>query len=151
VSQTTRWPADHLRPVLDPERPRARPQWIVAARTDKLTRLRTRDDAIAWSELAGRASVLILDMASVLATRRNPMIPAFYQRLLGMQKPEKLALIACMHKMPTMLSAKARRQARWSPPGQPPTQLPGAPSQAFCRAVSGYQVYGQEHASDQPE
>jgi transposase len=52
-------------------------------------------------------------------TRRNPQIPAFYQRLLSMHKPKKLALIACMHKMLTILNAMVKRQSRWSVPADP--------------------------------
>jgi transposase len=65
----------------------------------------------------GRASVrAALYMATLVATRRNPVIRAFYQRLLAMHKPKKLALTACMHKMLTILNAIVRRQARWSAP-----------------------------------
>jgi transposase len=65
----------------------------------------------------GRASVrATLYMAALVATRRNPVIRAFYQRLLTIHKPKKLALTACMHKMLTILNAMVRRQARWSPP-----------------------------------
>jgi transposase len=65
----------------------------------------------------GRASVrAALYMATLVATRRNPVIRAFYQRLLAMHKPKKLALTACMHKMLTILNAMVRRQAYWSLP-----------------------------------
>ncbi len=63
----------------------------------------------------GRASVrAALYMATLVATRRNPQIRAFYQRLLSMHKPKKLALSACMHKMLTILNAMVRRQACWA-------------------------------------
>jgi transposase len=62
----------------------------------------------------GRASVrAALYMAVLVGIRRNPVIQAFYQRLLGMHKPKKVALTACMHKLLTILNAMARRQARW--------------------------------------
>jgi transposase len=62
----------------------------------------------------GRASVrAALYMATLVATRRNPVIQAFYQRLLGMQKPKKVALTACMHKLLTILNAMARRRTPW--------------------------------------
>jgi transposase len=65
----------------------------------------------------GTASVrAALYMATLVATRRNPVIHAFYQRLLGMHKPKKLALTACMHKLLTILNAMARHQTPWSAP-----------------------------------
>jgi transposase len=69
---------------------------------------------IVWG---GRASVRgALYMATLVATRRNPVISAFYQRLLATHKPKKLALTACMHKLLTILNAMVRRQTRWAPP-----------------------------------
>ena len=53
-------------------------------------------------------------MATLVATRRNPLIRAFYQRLLAMHKPKKLALTACMHKLLTILNAMVKRQSPWS-------------------------------------
>jgi transposase len=73
-----------------------------------------RGKRVIWG---GRASVrAALYMATLVATRRNPLICAFYQRLLAMHKPKKLALTACMHKLLTILNAMVRRQARWSLP-----------------------------------
>jgi transposase len=69
---------------------------------------------IVWG---GRASVRgALYMATLVATRRNPVISAFYPRLLATHKPKKLALTACMHKLLTILNAMVRRQTRWAPP-----------------------------------
>jgi transposase len=63
----------------------------------------------------GRARVrAALYMATLVATRRNPAIQTFYERLLAMHKPKKLALAACMHKLLRMLNAMARRQTPWS-------------------------------------
>jgi len=65
----------------------------------------------------GRASVrAALYMATLVATRRNPVIRTFYQRLLAMHKPKKLALTACMHKLLTILNAMVRHQTSWSAP-----------------------------------
>ncbi len=73
-----------------------------------------RGKRVVWG---GRASVRgALYMATLVATRRNPVISAFYQRLLGTHKPKKLALTACMHKLLTILNAMVRRQTRWAPP-----------------------------------
>jgi len=73
-----------------------------------------RGKRVVWG---GRASVRgALYMATLVATRHNPMIRAFYQRLLATHKPKKLALTACMHKLLTILNAMVRSQTRWAPP-----------------------------------
>jgi len=43
------------------------------------------------------------------------VIRDFYQRLLAMHKPKKLALTACMHKLLTILNTMVRHQAHWAP------------------------------------
>ena len=73
-----------------------------------------RGQRVIWG---GRASVrAALYMATLVATRRNPVIRTFYQRLLAMHKPKKLALTACMHKLLTILSAMVRHHTSWSAP-----------------------------------
>ena len=63
---------------------------------------------------AGRASVrAVLYMAALVATRRNPVIRAFYQRLLAAGKPKKLALTACIRKLLTILNAMVRSRTPW--------------------------------------
>jgi transposase len=49
-----------------------------------------------------------LYMAAVVGARHNPVIRAFYQRLRESGKPPKLALIACAHKLLTILISMAR-------------------------------------------
>lgn len=62
----------------------------------------------------GRASVrAVLYMGALVATKRNAVIGAFYQRLLAAGKPKKLALVACMRKLLTILNTMARTQQRW--------------------------------------
>lgn len=57
----------------------------------------------------GRAHVRkVLFMAALVATRFNPVIQAFYQRLLTLGKPKKVALTACSRKLLTILNAIAR-------------------------------------------
>lgn len=71
-----------------------------------------RGQRVIWG---GRASVrAALYMATLVATRRNPVIRAYYQRLLAVHKPKKLALTACMHKFLRILNAMARHRAPWS-------------------------------------
>jgi transposase len=62
----------------------------------------------------GRAAVrATLYMATVVAARWNPTIRAFYQRLLAVGKPKKVALVACMHKLLLICNAVLRHQAPW--------------------------------------
>lgn len=69
----------------------------------------------------GRAPVrAALYMAALVATRRNPVISAFYQRLLRAGKPKKLALTACMRKLLTILNAMMRTNTPWRPLADPP-------------------------------
>jgi transposase len=57
----------------------------------------------------GRAQVRhTLYMATLTATRYNPVIRMFYQRLLAARKINKVALVACMHKVLTALNAMVR-------------------------------------------
>ncbi len=63
----------------------------------------------------GRAPVrTALYMGALVATRHNPVIKAFYQRLLAAGKPKKVALTACMRKLLIILNAMVRQQAPWS-------------------------------------
>lgn len=63
----------------------------------------------------GRAPVrAVLYMAALVATTRNAVIRVFYQRLLQAGKPKKLALVACMRKLLTILNTMVRTQHRWS-------------------------------------
>ena len=63
----------------------------------------------------GRASVRsALFMATVVATRFNPVIRDFYKRLKAKGKPSKVCLVACMHKLLTILNAMIKNKIRWS-------------------------------------
>jgi transposase len=63
----------------------------------------------------GRATVRgVLYMAALVATKRNAAIRTFYQRLVAAGKPKKLALVACMRKLLTMLNTIVRTRTRWS-------------------------------------
>lgn len=62
----------------------------------------------------GRAPVrTVLYMAALVASRRNPVIRAFYERLRAAGKPAKVALTACMRKLLTILNAIARDGRPW--------------------------------------
>ena len=62
----------------------------------------------------GRASVRgALYMATLVATKHNPIIRRFYERLCQAGKLKKVALVACMRKLLTILNAMMRDQRRW--------------------------------------
>jgi transposase len=62
----------------------------------------------------GRAHVrAALYMAALVATRKNPVIRAFYQRLCQAGKAKKLALTACMRKLLTILNAMVKSGTPW--------------------------------------
>jgi transposase len=62
----------------------------------------------------GRAAVrAALYMGTLRATRCNPVIRQFYERLLAAGKAKKVALVACMHKLLTILNAMVRHQTPW--------------------------------------
>jgi len=62
----------------------------------------------------GRAQVrAALYMAALVATRRNPVIRAFYQRLCQAGKAKKLALTACMRKLLTILNEMLKTRTPW--------------------------------------
>lgn len=63
----------------------------------------------------GRADVRrVLYVAALVGTRFNPVLKAFYARLLAVGKPKKVALVACMHKLLLILNAIARSKSPWS-------------------------------------
>ena len=64
----------------------------------------------------GRSDVrAVLYMAALAAARTNPVIRPFYERLLAKGKPKKLALVACMRKLLTILNAMVRDGTTWNP------------------------------------
>jgi len=64
----------------------------------------------------GRANVRqVLYMATIAAVRCNPVIRRVYLALRARGKKHKVALVACMRKVLTILTAMVRDQRRWSP------------------------------------
>jgi transposase len=55
------------------------------------------------------------------ATRFNPVIKRFYQRLIARGKPFKVALVAAMHKLVCILNAMLRHNQPWKPSLSPST------------------------------
>lgn len=65
----------------------------------------------------GRAAARsALYMATLVAVQHNPTIAEDYQRLLKAGKIPKVALVACMRKLLTILNAIIRDDKPWSPP-----------------------------------
>jgi transposase len=56
-----------------------------------------------------------LYMAALSASRHNPVIRAFHERLIAAGKSEKVALTACMHKLLTICNAILRTGTKWDP------------------------------------
>ena len=62
----------------------------------------------------GRANVrAALYMAALSAARFDPTIKAFYQRLITAGKCKKVALVACMHKLLTIINAVIKSGKPW--------------------------------------
>lgn len=71
----------------------------------------------------GRANVrTVLYMATLVATRYNPVIRLFYERLRSAGKAKKVALTACMRKLLTILNSMLKHHTPWSYAG---TQIIG--------------------------
>lgn len=62
----------------------------------------------------GRGSVRqALYMAALVATRYNPAIKVFYDRLVAAGKPKKVAIVACMRKLLGILNATVKTGKSW--------------------------------------
>jgi len=61
-----------------------------------------------------------LYMATLVASRYNPTIRAYYQRLLQRGKPKKVALVACMRKLLSICHAILKSQQPWRAPQPAP-------------------------------
>ena len=73
-----------------------------------------RGRRIIWG---GRAQVrAALWMGTLVAVQHNPVMRAFYARLLAAGKPKKVALTACMHKLLTILNAMLAHRTGWQAP-----------------------------------
>jgi transposase len=63
----------------------------------------------------GRSSIRqVLYMSALAAIRSNPAISAFHARLRAAGKLPKVAIVACMRKLLTILNAMMRANSRWS-------------------------------------
>jgi transposase len=71
----------------------------------------SRGKRVIWG---GRARVRsALYMSALSAVRYNPVLRAFWTRLREQGKPPKVALVACMHKLLTILNAMLKHHTPW--------------------------------------
>ena len=76
----------------------------------------TRGQRHIWG---GRSEVRrTLYMATLVAVRHNPVLRDYYQRLVMAGKRKKVALVAAMRKLLTILNAMAKRGECWNPATQ---------------------------------
>ena len=62
----------------------------------------------------GRTSVRnVLYMATLSAIRHNPVVSATYRRLVNRGRPKKVAIIACLRQLLTILNAIVRTKSPW--------------------------------------
>jgi len=52
-------------------------------------------------------------MAAFVATRYNPVLKGFFQRLIEVGKPYKVAMVACMRKLLCILNSMLKTRTRW--------------------------------------
>jgi transposase len=77
----------------------------------------------------GRSAVRqMLYMATLVAVRHNPVIKAFYDQLRQRGKATKVALVACMHKLLTILNAMLKNGTDWREPNQSSPQVSAQPA-----------------------
>ena len=89
--------------------------------------------------IGGRSSVRrTLYMATLVATRWNPVIKAFYTRLLAKGKPKKLALTAAMRKFLTILNHLVKSDELW-----------GKRAGTLTQANNPQRAFAPEHANAQ--
>ena len=64
----------------------------------------------------GRALIRsTLYMATLSAVHHNKPIKIFYQRLIANGKQKKVALVACMRKLLTILNSMTKNNTEWNP------------------------------------
>ena len=56
-----------------------------------------------------------LYMAALVASRHNPVIKEFYDRLCAAGKPKKVALTACMRRLLLIVNSMIKNKQMWNP------------------------------------
>ena len=70
----------------------------------------------------------VLCMGALAASRFNPVIRDYYQRLLAAGKPKKVALVACMRKLLVILNSMLKQRSPWRAESARPSALIGRSS-----------------------
>jgi len=79
----------------------------------------------------GRAAVrATLYMAALVATRHNPILRVFYRRLRAAGKPAKVALVATMRKLLTIVNTMVKQQTHWNAEAPSTPASPSRPARA---------------------
>ena len=79
-----------------------------------MSTLATKDLTIRFGgHVAVNAVTCSFEPGTLTAARYNPVIRAFYERLKAAGKLPKVALVACMRKLLTMLNAMVRTGKPW--------------------------------------
>ena len=95
----------------------------VAGRSPPLWAWYNRDSGTLRGKRAvwgGRSRVrAVLYMGALVASRHNPAIRDFYQRLLAAGKPKKVALVASMRKLLVILNGMLKHGSPWCDMTQP--------------------------------
>lgn len=86
-----------------------------------------------WGGRAGVRSSLY--MAALVASRHNPTLATFYRRLRAAGKPAKVALVAVMRKLLTILNAMIKHARRWNPETASTPASPSRPARAVAVPV----------------
>jgi transposase len=76
-----------------------------------------------------------LYMAALVAARHNAVLRTYYQRLRAAGKPGKVALVAVMRKLLTIVNAMMKQERRWNPEAASTPASPSGPARAA--AVAG--------------
>ena len=71
-------------------------------------------------------------MAALVATRHNPVCAVFYRRLRATGKSAKVALVATMRKLLTILNTMMKHQTRWNPKAASTPASPSKPARAVA-------------------
>ncbi len=75
----------------------------------------------------------VLYMGVLVASRYNPVLRAFYQRLRAAGKLPKVALTACMRKLLTILNAMVKHRTPWGCHAPAPVSYPYIPESEAAR------------------
>ena len=85
---------------------------------------KSRGARTTWGGRAGVRAALY--MATLSAIKKGKPLHGFFVRLVAAGKKKKVALVACMHKLLTLLNALVRKGEKWRPPTPEKTAAPAA-------------------------